>query len=79
MHKMINGKVVEIHASEAAEIQAEWGANIAEQAATQYKRDRKAEFPSVEDQLDMIYWDRVNNTNEWQSLIESIKTKYPKP
>jgi len=50
----------------------------AEELATKYRQDRKAEYPSVSDQLDMIYWDKVNNTNEWQTLIESIKTKYPK-
>ena len=64
---------------EADAIQAEWDANAAEKLANEYKTKRKSEYPSVEDQLDMIYWDKVNNTNEWQDLIQSIKTKYPKP
>lgn len=43
-----------------------------------YVEKRKAEYPSLADQLDMIYWDKVNNTNLWQSTIAEIKEKYPK-
>ena len=43
-----------------------------------YDQKRKAEYPSVEEQLDMIYWDKVNGTNLWQEKIASIKAKYPK-
>lgn len=28
-----------------------------------YVEKRIAEYPSLPDQLDMIYWDKVNNTN----------------
>ena len=43
-----------------------------------YVEQRMAEYPSVTDQLDMIYKDKVNNTTMWQDLITSIKNKYPK-
>ena len=43
-----------------------------------YAEKRAAEYPSVEEQLDMIYWDKVNNTNKWQETIAAIKAKYPK-
>jgi len=43
-----------------------------------YIEKRLAEYPSVGDQLDMIYWDKVNNTNLWQEKIAQIKAKYPK-
>ena len=43
-----------------------------------YAEKRAAEYPSVEEQLDMIYWDKVNGTNLWQEKITEIKTKYPK-
>jgi hypothetical protein len=42
------------------------------------KQKRKHEYPSIEDQLDMLYWDKVNNTNNWQTTISDVKTKYPK-
>lgn len=43
-----------------------------------YIEKRQAEYPSLSDQLDMIYWDKVNSTNLWQDKITEIKSKYPK-
>lgn len=43
-----------------------------------YVDKRMSEYPFLGDQLDMIYWDKVNNTNLWQEKIAEIKTKYPK-
>jgi hypothetical protein len=43
-----------------------------------YVEKRLAEYPSISDQLDMMYWDRVNGTNLWQETIAEIKAKYPK-
>ena len=43
-----------------------------------YATLRSQEYPSREDQLDMMYWDRVNGTNIWEETIQSIKDKYPK-
>lgn len=40
--------------------------------------NRKKEYPSIQDQLDMIYHDMEDGTNNWQTLIKSIKEKYPK-
>lgn len=39
---------------------------------------RLAEYPSLEDQLDMLYWDKVKGTNVWFNTINQIKKKYPK-
>lgn len=44
-----------------------------------YVEKRMSEYPSLSDQLDMIYWDKINGTNLWQEKITEIKTKYPKP
>ena len=42
----------------------------------EYQRKRKAEYPSIEDQLDKIYHDGVD---KWkQEMIKPIKDKYPK-
>ena len=38
---------------------------------------RKAEYPSIEDQLDDIYHNGVAAT--WKTTIKAIKDKYPKP
>ena len=44
----------------------------------QYKIDRANEYPSIQEQLDMQYWDSVNGTTTWQDKINEIKIKYPK-
>ena len=31
------------------------------------------------DQLDMIYWDKVNGTSVWQDHVASVKSQFPKP
>ena len=41
-----------------------------------YKSQRKAEYPSIEDQLDDIYH---NGVAGWKTTIKTIKDKYPKP
>ena len=50
------------------ELQAEYDAN-------EYQRQRAAEYPSWEDQLDDIYH---NGIDGWKSTIQVIKNKYPK-
>lgn len=50
----------------------------AEYEAKQYQRDRQKEYPSIPDQLDMLYWDKVNGTENWLNSIESVKSKFPK-
>jgi len=43
--------------------------------AKQYQRDRKKEYPSIEDQLDDIYH---NGIDGWKATIKTTKDKYPK-
>ena len=55
-----------------AECQAEYDAN-------QYQRDRAVAYPSVQDQLDMQYWDQVNGTTTWKDAVAKVKADNPKP
>lgn len=43
-----------------------------------YKEKRAAEYPSIQEQLDMQYWDAINGTTTWQDAIDAVKKKYPK-
>tara|TARA_R100001086_G_scaffold70108_1_gene33430 strand:- start:30 stop:374 length:345 start_codon:yes stop_codon:yes gene_type:complete len=43
-----------------------------------YKDARIAEYPPLEEQQDMQYWDAMNGTTIWKDKITQIKTKYPK-
>jgi len=41
-----------------------------------HRYERK--YPSMEEQLDMLYWDKVNSTDTWKEAIDKIKTDIPK-
>jgi hypothetical protein len=62
----------------ANEILAKQQELIAEYEANQYQRDRAKQYPSIQEQLDMQYWDKINGTNNWQDAINAVKAKYPK-
>jgi len=40
--------------------------------------NRRNAYPSIGDQLDMQYWDKINNTSTWQDAVQAVKDKYPK-
>ena len=42
----------------------------------QYSRNRQAEYPSIIEQLDMIYH---NGLDAWKAEIKKVKDKYTKP
>ena len=54
-----------------AELQTQYDNN-------QYQRDRAESYPSIQDQLDMQYWDKVNSTTTWQTAIAKVKSDNPK-
>ena len=45
----------------------------------EYKRKREAEYPSVQEQLDMLYHDQAESTTTFQTAMKTVKDKYPKP
>lgn len=62
--KEINAKI--------AELQADYDVK-------QYQRDRATSYPSIQEQLDIQYWDSVNGTTKWKEAIAKVKTDNPKP
>jgi hypothetical protein len=40
--------------------------------------NRSKAYPAIADQLDMQYWDKVNDTSTWQDAVQAVKDKYPK-
>ena len=61
-----------------SEIQAEITRLQAEYDANEYQRQRATVYPSIQEQLDMQYWDKVNGTTIWQDTIAKVKTDIPK-
>jgi hypothetical protein len=44
-----------------------------------YAEQRAAAYPTIQEQLDMQYWDGVNGTTIWADTIASVKSENPKP
>ena len=44
----------------------------------EYQRKRAADYPTIQDQLDMQYWDSINGTTTWKDAIKTTKDKYAK-
>ena len=51
----------------------------AEYAALDYSRKRETAYPSLQEQLDMQYWDKKNGTTTWVDAIAKVKSDNPKP
>lgn len=73
-----NGVVRDLTADELAQVNAEYDVQIAAYNNNQYKRDRADAYPSIQEQLDMQYWDSVNGTTTWADAIAAVKAEYPK-
>lgn len=71
-YKMVNSALIELTRSEIAE-----HSNVPD-IQNIWKLNRIAEYPSVQEQLDMQYWDGINGTSLWADLITEIKAKHPK-
>jgi len=75
----INGEKVAFTADEEKARDAEEKAYATELVANQYKFSREGAYPSIQEQLDMQYWDQVNGTTTWKDAIAKVKSDYPKP
>ena len=59
-----------------ADIEAKMVEVQADYDAKQYQRDRV--YPSIQEQLDMQYWDKVNGTTTWKDAVAKVKLDNPK-
>ena len=81
MKKSVNGIIVDMTAEEIAVRQSEEAQGLEEKAeydANQYQRERATAYPSIQEQLDMQYWDKVNGTTNWENAIAKVKSDIPK-
>lgn len=86
LHKIINGKRVDLTSEEEESRKAEWAANEAKAKAYDYAAERKKRYPLVEEQLDVLwkYFTTIQSalTPEMKDIVNRInliKKKYPKP
>ena len=82
-HDNINGVQVELSAEEAQAFVDAWAENERarqlDEEANGYKTARQSAYASIQDQLDMQYWDNVNGTTTWKDHIAKVKSDNPKP
>ena len=93
LHKIVNGKTVDLSEEEVAELKDRWAeadAQRAKRALLRYRRDREKEYPAIGDQLDAIlkqlnYMQMNKQTDlikEMDKIVTdwlAVKRKYPKP
>jgi hypothetical protein len=58
------------------EIQAEIERLQAQYEYNQYQRNRATAYPSIKEQLDVLYHQGYDG---WKASIDEVKNKYPKP
>ena len=82
-HRVVNGVREDLTAEEIEATLNTWAENERARQldveANGYKTDRKIAYGSIADQLDMMYWDAVNGTTNWQDHIAQVKSDNPKP
>lgn len=75
-----NGPLPPCDVSEGeAQLDPRTPAQKAHDANRSYRGRRLREYPRIREQLDMIYWDIINETTTWVDEITSIKEEFPKP
>ena len=46
---------------------------------TDYIGKRQAEYPSWQDQMDMMWHDKKDDTTTWEDAVQAVKDAHPKP
>jgi len=79
LNKQVNNEVMELTDEDYAQLITDRAAERYDQQENGYKEARKSAYGSIEDQLDMQYWDSVNGTTTWKDHIAQVKSDNPKP
>jgi hypothetical protein len=58
-----------------SQLASAWEIKEAADAAVAYKAKRVAEYPTIVDQLDLLYHGGLDG---WKAAIQAVKNKYPK-
>tara|TARA_R100000353_G_scaffold135961_1_gene96497 strand:- start:1 stop:303 length:303 start_codon:yes stop_codon:yes gene_type:complete len=79
INKSVNGVVSEFSDEDYAQAKTDLGNSKWEAQQFGYIQARQEAYGSIADQLDMQYWDAVNNTTIWKDHIAKVKSDNPKP
>ena len=79
MYKQVNSERLEFTDSDYAQAITDLANSKFDQQENGYKTARQEAYGSIQDQLDMQYWDGVNGTTTWADHIAQVKADNPKP
>jgi hypothetical protein len=79
MYKQVNSQRLEFDDNDYAQAITDLANSKFDQQENGYKTARQEAYASIQDQLDMQYWDSVNDTTTWADHIAKVKSDNPKP
>ena len=79
LYKQVNNERMEFDDADYAQAKVDLGNSKWEAQQFGYVQARQEAYGSIQDQLDMQYWDSVNDTTIWKDHIAKVKSDNPKP
>lgn len=79
LYKQVNNERMEFSDADYAQAKVDLGNSKWEEQQFGYIQARQEAYESVQNQLDMQYWDSVNDTTTWKDHIAKVKSDNPKP
>ena len=79
LYKQVNNERLEFTDDDYAQAKTDLGNSKWETQQFGYIQARQEAYGSIADQLDMQYWDAVNDTTTWKDHIAKVKSDNPKP
>jgi len=77
--RLVNGERVQFTEAEELERDAEEAAVAAFKAEFGYISARRRAYGALGAELDMLYWDQVNDTTTFKDHVAAVKAAHPKP
>jgi len=81
----VNNEYIQLTDAEETALKADQDGHAADRAANGYKEDRQVSYPSIGDQLDLLFHaidadaDLKVKLSGFYNAIKAVKDKYPKP
>jgi len=79
IYKQVNNERLPISDDDFEQMVIDCANSKFDQQENGYKTARQEAYGSIQDQLDMQYWDSVNGTTLWADHIAQVKADNPKP
>jgi len=79
LYKQVNNERLEFTDDDYLQAKTDLGNSKWNEQQFGYIQARQEAYGSIADQLDMQYWDAVNDTTTWKDHIAKVKSDNPKP